>query len=314
MNQKATRIINMWMLWLHQGSGNHPVMTLNGQTVENLRKNARLMRLGALLVCLISVNIGYCEHQCNPGQPPCININIRGDCISPGPSGGFILNTGSENSCCPSTCFTIETWLNISCCDCGTNQPPPDPHGDPTINIGGGGADGATIMSQQNGSFFNASKEVCPTADSGSITITVDWGLCGSKTVTISIPTGGCGDCGGDAATNPNLGDADTQNNSVSVGLGLGRFAFGKRVGRLKIKEQYPTNMLCTPMLLVPRLLYDTNSSAEIITNSYGLRQVKAFETLADVATNGASYVYWVNFFQVTNALMPRSFQSRTFL
>ncbi len=75
-----------------------------------------------------------------------------------------------------------------------------------------------------------------------------------------------------------------TENRSVATFFNLGRYAFGKRAGGLSIKEANPTNLLTTPSCL--NYLFDTSGACQVITNTAGIRQIKAPEGLADVVTN----------------------------
>jgi len=99
-----------------------------------------------------------------------------------------------------------------------------------------------------------------------------------------------CGGGSSAAASSPIIGSTITANGSVEARFGLGRYAFGKKIGALSVKESNPTSLLSTPCCL--KFLYATNADCEVLTNAAGVRQIKAAEGLANIVTNTAAKYY----------------------
>jgi RHS repeat-associated protein len=126
----------------------------------------------------------------------------------------------------------------------------------------------------------------------GTYTLSADDGNGHTRSVSIEVEVV---ECNCEAAGSSTMGTTSAANSSVAASFKLGKTAFGKSAGALRVKENYPTNVLSTPLCL--RYRYPTNSDCEVITNSAGIRQVKVPEGLANVLTNGSTNVYFIEFY-----------------
>jgi len=110
-----------------------------------------------------------------------------------------------------------------------------------------------------------------------------------------------CGDasCGGCSSGGDGFGGVSGAAGSVEAHIRLGWSQVGNDAGFLSIHEDYPSAQLATPLALHYKF---SRPDVEVITNSWGLRQVFATEGLADVITNSASK-YFINLYSATNVL-----------
>ncbi len=147
---------------------------------------------------------------------------------------------------------------------------------------------GCTIIDSAKGTIRAGTQE-------GTILVRATFNGCTSE-APLELTCGGkqdsdCGNCDKNA-----FSTASGSNGSIDFKLGLGWASIGNTAGHLSIKADSPSTNLYIPRAL----LYNFRRSAtdvDVVTNDWGLRQIKVPEGLVNIVTNGATNGYEIFFY-----------------